>query len=208
MNNGMASDTRLDLMHVWLDQVLSVSDYHLQLASGDASFRRYFRLSHDGHSHIIMEAPPDKENSQPFVGIARAFRDIGLNAPEIIEQDLEQGFLILSDLGDTQYQSVLCDGNVDQLYGDAMRALLTLQAQAKGLYDFPPYDHDLLMREMQLFPDWLLQKHQGLALTHDQSEMLQQVFNFLAQSALSQPQAAGSPRAAAMQQVAPEKAAG
>jgi len=183
-----SGDERLKQLHEWLSNCLAITDYQMQPASGDASFRRYFRLSHNGHSYIVMDAPPDKEDSHPFVGISKTLIDLGLNAPEVIEQDLELGFLLLTDLGHQQYLDVLNAENVDRLYGDAMGALLTLQACGNKQYDFPQYDAALLMSEMDLFRDWLLEKHLAIQLTDEEQVMLKDVFVLLTGSALAQPQ--------------------
>jgi len=186
----LPSDERLQQLHSWLNDCLAISDYQLQPASGDASFRRYFRLSHNGHSDIVMDAPPEREDSQPFVDISKALINLGLNAPEVIEQDLEQGFLILTDLGQQQYLDVLNENNADKLYGDAMQALLSLQAGGEAEYAFPDYDRKLLMTEMELFRNWLLDQHLGMVLSETEHACLDEVFNLLAESALQQPQVA------------------
>jgi len=180
---------RLIRLHDWLKSpAVNMGDYEITPASADASFRRYFRLHTAGKTFIVMDAPPDKENCIPFVGIANALLELGLHVPEIYHQDLEQGFILLSDLGEQQYLQVLNNDNVERLYGDALSALMTLQASVDVHYDFPLYDEDLLISEMNLFRDWLLQKHLGLQLTNEQSMMLSKTFLWLSESALQQPQ--------------------
>ncbi|NOY67704.1 MAG: phosphotransferase, partial [Gammaproteobacteria bacterium] len=183
-----STDDRLQHLHSWLIDCLAVTDYQLQPASGDASFRRYFRLNHNGYSYIVMDAPPEKEDSKPFVSISRALINIGLNAPDVIEQDLDQGFLLLTDLGKKQYLDVLTKENVDRLYGDAMGALLSLQACGAAQCNFPLYDSDLLKSEMALFPDWLIGKHLNIQLSNDDRKILDDAFSILAESAQRQPQ--------------------
>ena len=135
-----------------------------------------------------MDAPPDKEDTGPFVRIAQQFRKIGLNVPEVIEQDLDNGFLLLSDLGQQTYLGLLDAGNVERLYGDAMDALMVLQIGTDTDPDFlPKYDRRLLLDEMALFRDWLLRQHLGLDLNDEQLRSLQDSFDFLASSALEQP---------------------
>ena len=184
----MPNDKRLQQLHSWLNDCLNVSEYQLQPASGDASFRRYFRLNHNGYSYIVMDAPPDKEDSQPFVEISKVLINVGLNAPEVLEQDLDQGFLLLTDLGQQQYLDVLNSENVDRLYGDAMAALLSIQASPDVQYKFPPYNAELLLAEMKLFRDWLIEKHLGIELTSEEQDMLDAIFKLLCDSALAQPQ--------------------
>ena len=113
--------------------------------------------------------------------------DIGLNVPLIKHSNLENGFLLLSDLGSKQYLSALNETNVEQLYGDALRALLTLQALGPKNDELPPYDHALLMREMELFREWYLKTHLQLSLSAQEEQMLSQMFERLAESALAQP---------------------
>ena len=179
---------RIQALKQWLQEELAFSDYTLNPASADASFRRYFRVAHDGASFIVMDAPPDKEDSRPYIRVARMFYDVGLNVPEIIDDDLEQGFLLLSDLGSRLYLDALNEQSVERLYGDALGALATLQActQASGV--LPDYDHALLMSEMTLFRDWLVGKHLDIELTGKQATMLDSAFELLADNALDQPQ--------------------
>jgi len=133
-----------------------------------------------------MDAPPEKENCRPYVNIARSFRAIGLNVPEIIAEDLEQGFLLITDLGDRLYLSALNERTVGNLYRDALGALLVLQRDAKGS-GLPPYDERLLRQEMDLFREWYLGRHLGVALTSGQHAVLDRSFDLLATAALAQP---------------------
>jgi aminoglycoside/choline kinase family phosphotransferase len=120
--------------------------------------------------------------------VARLFGQAGLNVPQVLDADLEQGILLLSDLGQQQYLQVLDADNADRLYGDAMDALITLQAGvARESARLPLYDERLLMREMQLFRDWLLQRHLGLTLTHSEQRLLDTTLAQLLDAALAQP---------------------
>jgi aminoglycoside/choline kinase family phosphotransferase len=175
-------------MQTWLRSVLGHDNYQLELASGDASFRRYFRLQVAQETWIVMDAPPDKEDCKPFVEISAALLKLGLHMPEVLQQDLQQGFLLLTDLGQHQYLQVLDESNVERLYGDALGALAIMQARADEHYDFPPYDDKLLMTEMYLFRDWLLDRHLGVDLQPQDHDMLEQVFSLLSASAREQPQ--------------------
>ncbi|MEW8194340.1 MAG: phosphotransferase [Candidatus Thiodiazotropha sp.] len=174
-------------MKKWLVSLPELSDYSFEPASNDASFRRYFRLNENGRSYIAMDAPPDREDSRPFVKVAEALESIGLNVPHIYARDLKQGFMLLEDLGTELYLDKLTLESADRLYGDALGALATLQAcgPRDGL---PNYDRALLMREMALFRDWLLLQELSLSLTHEEHSMLERVFELLANNALQQPQ--------------------
>ncbi len=178
---------RLALLRQWLDGELGMAGFDIEPASTDASFRRYFRVTHNGKSHIVMDAPPDKEDIHPFVRIGTQLRAIGLNVPEILAENFAQGFLLLGDLGSRQYLDELDEQNVDSLYGDAMGALVTLQAGGPGAEDLPPYDRQLLWREMELFRDWLLHKHLGITPNGTILKLLNETFALLADNALAQP---------------------
>jgi aminoglycoside/choline kinase family phosphotransferase len=178
---------RLELLQRWLTDELGLSGFGIEPASADASFRRYFRVTFDGKSRIVMDAPPDKEDIHPFVRIGKRLRAIGLNAPEILAENFDQGFLLLGDLGSRQYLDELNEQNVDRLYGDAMGALATLQACGPGADELPPYDRELLWREMELFRDWLLHEHLGITPDGAILKLLNETFALLADSALEQP---------------------
>jgi aminoglycoside/choline kinase family phosphotransferase len=179
---------RLEKLKHWLASELDFSEYTLSPASADASFRRYFRVTRDGESFIVMDAPPDREDSRPFVRVSKMFFDIGLNVPEVIDENLEQGFLLLSDLGSSPYLDALNDESVERLYGDALGALATIQACVPDDGALPAYDRTLLLNEMSLFREWLVGKHLGINLSDAQSGMLEAVFSLLADNALAQPQ--------------------
>ncbi len=178
------------LLQIWLANSVGHKDYSIELASGDASFRRYYRLTQvDGATRIVMDAPPENENCRPFVAVARHLGELGLNVPAVYEADLEQGFLLLSDLGSEHYLDRLADGDgeKDRLYADALSALEVMQAGGK-MDGLPPYNTELLMQEMGLFRDWLLGKHLELSLEADERQMLDKIFELLVSNALEQPQ--------------------
>jgi len=180
-------DVRLDALERWLAAQLPGSAFILAPASEDASFRRYFRATlGDGRSLIAMDAPPDKEDCRPFVHVAKLLREARVNAPEIHAQDLEQGFLLLSDLGRITYLAALDEHNADALMRDAIDALLRWQLATRA-GELPAYDEALLRREMALFPEWYLGRHLGLALSAAQRGALEDACRLLAASALAQP---------------------
>jgi len=187
---------RIQQINTWLQDSLNLPDYNINPASGDASFRRYFRLTprasefpqYQALSLIVMDAPPAKEDTEPFVQLAKALAEIGLNVPVILEQNTELGFLLLSDLGDQQYLSVLTDTNVDVLYADALAALLVLQTQGSQVAaGVPVYDLQFLLRELEIFREWYLIRHLGLQLTDEQSLIIDNAFQVLCNAALEQP---------------------
>jgi len=179
---------RLALLKTWLTDVLETPAFDIAPASSDASFRRYFRVRHGDRSLIVMDAPPAREDIAPFLHVAELLRAAGLNAPCILAKNIPQGFLLLTDLGDTPYLQVLTEASAERLYGDALSALLRMQQMdASRLADIPPYDRTLLMQEMHLFRDWYLQRHRRQALSPPQARVLDEVFDRLARSALAQP---------------------
>lgn len=185
--NNIHVDTRQQALTEWLREALQYSEFSLTTASADASFRRYFRVHLVDKTLIAMDAPPTHENCEPFVRIAKLFGDAGMHVPEVIAQDLEQGFLLLSDLGDVTYLSQLNDTTAPALYHDANMALIKLQLASKpGV--LPDYDEALLTREMQLFPDWYIAKHLNMTLDDKQQADLQKIFAVLNQNILAQGQ--------------------
>jgi len=178
---------RLEALKRWLEKELSFREYTLNPASADASFRRYFRVNHNGASFIVMDAPPDREDSHPFIEVSKLFLDIGLNVPEVIDADTGKGFLLLSDLGSRPYLDELNEATVERLYGDALGALATLQGCMPANTALPAYDEALLMSEMELFREWLLGKHLGMDLSDAQQYMLDDIFGRLVNNAQAQP---------------------
>ena len=182
-------DHRLEALKHWLDRVLEAREYSIRPASTDASFRRYFRVRLNGRSYIAMDAPPDKEDSARYAEIARVFFDLGLNVPEIFHQDPGAGFLLISDLGEHLYLDRLNPDTVERLYGDALGALVVLQAGTFLRPGFlPDYGAERLLAEMMLFRDWYLERHLGLRLDAEQDAVLRGVFDRLVEQALEQPQ--------------------
>lgn len=156
--------------------------------SGDASFRRYFRISHNGVPFIVVDAPPDREDSFPFVAIARCWRAHGIQVPEVLAADLDRGFMLLEDFGDTLYLDVLTAQNADEYYGPAFDALLAIMSAPQPAdWPLPPYDAELLHTEMNLFRDWLCARLLDTGMDDGDSARLQEAFDFLAAASLEQP---------------------
>ncbi len=180
-------DDRLSALEAWLRATLPGEALRLEPASADASFRRYFRVFLEGRTLIAMDAPPEREDSRPFVRIAALLRDAGLNAPQVIAQDLARGFLLLSDLGNRLYLAALREGgDVDRLFADATTALVRWQLATRP-GELPEYDEALLRRELTLFPDWYVARHAGVTLTAAQRERLEGVFRLILQRNLAEP---------------------
>lgn len=182
-------DQRFGDLLAWVRGVLGTDALDIAPASEDASFRRYFRVSSGSDTWIVMDAPPDKEPLQPFVRIAGAMLQIGLNVPKVLSQDDDKGFLLLSDLGSQQYLAALeKSDDVLPLYRQALHALVVLQADGNGLKSsLPPYDRALLSRELGLFWEWYVQMHLGLVPTDAETAVWRDTCELLCRSALQQP---------------------
>lgn len=177
---------RIEQMHDWLHQQFPEGGWTVEPASADASFRRYFRIAANERTHIVMDAPPEHEDCRPFVHVAHLFEAAGAHVPKILAQDLQRGFLLLSDLGHTTYLQVLDEENADALYRDAIDALIKIQLASRQ-DTLPPYDEALLQREMKLLPDWYVAKHLQAELNDSQRETLQRTFALITLNNLSQP---------------------
>jgi len=186
------SNPRAQALEHWLQRIApshGLQPESLHPASSDASFRRYFRVQAADGTRIVMDAPPPQENVRPFVRIAHLLAEGGLQVPRVLEQDVEQGFLLLTDLGNTTYlQAITAQPEcADGLMRSALEALVTLQ-RIDGTGVVPSYDAALLRRELDLFPEWFVQRHHGHALTDAQSNALQGIFASLIANNLAQPQ--------------------
>jgi aminoglycoside/choline kinase family phosphotransferase len=171
----------------WLHSLFPDTDFTLAPASSDASFRRYFRATFpDGMTRIVMDAPPQHEDCRPFLHIGKLFEDAGTHVPHVYERNLEQGFLLLSDLGNTTYLQALTSDNATQLYGAATDALIRIQL-ASRVAELPRYDEALLRRELNLFPEWYISRHLNVQLTDRQSAKLETVFQRILANNLAQP---------------------
>ncbi|MDD2775354.1 MAG: phosphotransferase [Gallionella sp.] len=170
----------------WLNSQFPADSYTLAPASADASFRRYFRATFADKTLIVMDAPPEHEDCRPFIHVAELFEATGVHVPHIHAQDLAQGFLLLSDLGNTTYLQALNVQTAKPLYTAACDALIQLQLGTRTA-ELLAYDEALLRREMQLFPDWYLAKHLEVTLSSEQQAKLAQVFDRIIANNLAQP---------------------
>lgn len=178
------------LLEQWLLQQLSADTLALQVVSGDASFRRYFRVTLPGLSTtlIAVDSPPDKESNAEFVQIARVLFAKGFGVPEVKALDMAQGFLLLSDLGKRLLLPELNEQTVGRHYGNAMQTLLALQGRIKQAdLPLPHYDSKRLQAEMALFSEWFIPRYLEYTLKPDQQQILQNAFQCLTDSALEQP---------------------
>lgn len=180
---------REDTLKQWLAVECGLSSATLLPMVGDASFRRYFRVVTPAQSFVVMDAPPAKENCHPYVAVANALRELGINTPDIFHADIARGFLLLTDFGDMTYLNALNNDNADKLYQPALQALATLQScSSVAGHTIPTFGADLMWREWAWHKEWFLQRLLGLSLSAVEEENLQTCFALLVESAIQQPQ--------------------
>jgi aminoglycoside/choline kinase family phosphotransferase len=169
----------------WAADVMDLKRVDLVPVSGDASFRRYFRFDGAGRSVILMDAPPDKEDSAPFIDIAGRLRSAGLKAPDILRFDLERGFGLLEDFGDTLYRDIIYEESVDDIFPELFEVLegMAVRFDTSGL---PPYSENTLLQELDLFRTWYLELHRKRPLRDGEVAVWEQVCRLLTDSALEQ----------------------
>jgi N-acetylmuramate 1-kinase len=184
------ADERFSLVTDWVTRELRLSPRLIEPASSDASFRRYFRVFHDGGTHIVMDAPPAREDVRPYLNITVMLETAGVHVPRVYEWDTERGLLLLEDLGTRQYLPTLqAGGDADALYRDALQSLADIQVRGReSAFELPAYDREVLVREMALMPEWFCSRHLQLDLNRGQGEMITAAFEFLVAEALAQPQ--------------------
>jgi hypothetical protein len=185
------NSARMTALHAWLKSQLAsegTTDYQLAPASADASFRRYFRITTPGATvttRIVMDAPPEQEDCRPFVKVAGLMGEAGVNAPRVLAQDLDQGFLLLIDLGRKTYLDVINDDNADSLFRPANDMLVKWQLASKpGM--LPEYTEAQIKTELALFTDWYIGKHVQATLTDAQKQVLQTAYTDIAAMSLAQ----------------------
>lgn len=180
---------RLQLLKEWVKTQFPGKPFSFTPASADASFRRYYRITFDDSKTLIaMDAPPQQEDCAPFLHVAGLFTSAAVHVPSVLSKDTAQGFLLLSDLGNTTYLQALNTNaaDADNLYGDAVDALIKIQlASRDGV--LPDYDQSLLLDELNLFPAWYIAKHLHTVLTADQKNVIQTVFDQILRNNLAQP---------------------
>lgn len=170
----------------WTRATLGDPSLSLEPASADASFRSYWRTHHAGRSWIVMDSPPLQEDPRPWLKIGQQLAAAGLHVPAVHAHDLEQGFLLIEDLGNRLYLRELNERNADTLYGDAMHALLRMQTQM-DYRELPPFDRELLVRGLEVMPEWFLGRHLGHTPTCEEWDVLEAAFSVIIRNAQEQP---------------------
>lgn len=178
---------RENALKEWLSTIISEKDYDLKLLAGDASFRRYFRLQYSGLSRIVMDAPPGKEDLKPFIHIAEILTQAGVLTPQIIAVNLEQGFLLLSDLGDELLLGLLNTDTADAYYKEAITTLLQIQRCSISDPELPSFDYHFMLQEMNLCPQWFLSGYLQLQMTPEESQIFSNTLHWIASEVSSQP---------------------
>jgi N-acetylmuramate 1-kinase len=194
------NDPRLTLIRTWLTRDLGWRIGRISVASADASFRRYFRVSRGdvdpaawapkADSLIIMDAPPGKEDIAPYLKVTSLLEQAGAHVPHVHASDARRGFVVMEDLGNTQYLTLLKTGRgVDKLYGDALATLANIQVRGlRASQQLAPYNRAELERELNLMPEWFLGQHFSLELTPEERALLTVTNEILINEALIQPQ--------------------
>jgi len=182
-------DSRQTILHSWLQRNLAPVDFTVSKLAGDASFRRYFRVQQAEKTFVVMDAPPEKEDCRPFIAIAKALAKQGIKVPDVLAADLELGFLLLTDLGDSLYLAELNATSANHLYEQALAVVPRMQACTKVKdWTLEQFGQEIIVRELQLFPDWFLTKHLQLADSQAITTLLNKTFTHLIAVANQQPQ--------------------
>ncbi|WP_131782199.1 aminoglycoside phosphotransferase family protein [Legionella gresilensis] len=180
--------SRQNALSNWLTQVLGSTEFSLSLLAGDASFRRYYRLNFKSNNHIVMDAPPGKENLKSFIEIADFFRAHGLLTPKVYAVNELKGFALLDDFGDTLFLSQVSIDTADSLYRSAIETLLVLQqCPLENRYQFPHFDRKFMLGELNLFTEWFLDAYLKLTLTSEEKNLIDTTFNCLITEIEKQP---------------------
>lgn len=175
----------MDKILLWLAST-PYKDFSLEVASADASFRQYYRLSQDEKSFIMMDSSLEKNSLMPFLDVTQKLLDAGVNAPKIYAQNLEEGFLILEDFGNIHYLNLLNESNFKELYNKAIDTIVLIQNATTK--DLPLYDKAFLHFEMDLMRTWYLEKKLEFTLDKEQEEILTEALDAISEVVLSQPQ--------------------
>jgi aminoglycoside/choline kinase family phosphotransferase len=185
---GSGTDDRRTALSHWVGRALETGEaVPLRDLAGDAGFRRYFRIGAEP-AMIAVDSPPARTNPARFVALADYFRRHGIHTPMVVAADVEQGFMLLEDLGDQQLLGLLDEDSVDGLYAEVLNELLGLQQIPQSGDLFPPYSRELLLMEMRILPEWLARNLLGCELSEAENSLLEKTFALLLDSAEEQPQ--------------------
>ena len=183
-----ATPSRAEALRRFVESSLAATGLAIEPASADASFRSYWRVASRGGTHVVMDAPPDKENLEPWLDIGARLRAAGLHAPEVFAVDRTQGFVLMEDLGARLYLPELNEHSVDALYADALDALLRMQTHVDPA-GLPHFDEAFVTTELELMPEWFLRRHLGYEIGCDEWDVIELAFRLLINEVRAQPQA-------------------
>jgi len=178
---------RENALKEWLIHTLKQQDFQLAPLAGDASFRRYFRLRYNGLSQIVMDAPPAKEDLRAFIHIAQTLEKADVHTPKVLAINSDEGFLLLSDLGDELLLNVLGPETVDTHYHQAIKTLFKIQTCSINDPLLAPFDETHMLKEMSLCSEWFFQTYLALNLNQDECTLVQQTMEWIAKEVAQQP---------------------
>jgi len=177
---------REDALHEWLRIQIKQNTFTLKPLAGDASFRRYLRLSYDNVTKIVMDAPPEKENIEPFIKVNQTLQSQGVRTPTIHAADITQGFLILEDFGDHLLLNTRNTKNQDSLYQCAIDTLIQIQQCSTA--SLPTFNKTHMLNEMALFQEWFLDAYIELPITSTEKQLINATLMMIAERIENQPQ--------------------
>jgi len=175
----------MDKLQAWIETT-PYKNYTLSIASADASFRKYYRLSSADKSFIVMDSSLELDSLTPFIDVTNRLLNAGVRAPKILEKNIQAGYLILEDFGNTLLLSVLNDTNFRSLYLKSIDEIIKMQNAETN--ELPLYDKKFLHFEMDLMKEWYLEKKLGLHLSELQKKMITQTLDRISDIVLLQPQ--------------------
>jgi len=175
----------MDKINSWL-ATTPYKDYELKIASADASFRRYYRLIQHNKTYILMDSSLEKESLKPFIDVTTRLLEVNVKAPQILESNLEDGFLIIEDFGSTHYLDILDWDNFQDLYKKAIDEIIKMQESDSS--NLPLYDKEFLTLEMNLMQEWYMEKLLPVTLNNKQKEVIAKTISDIADEVLTQPQ--------------------
>ncbi|WP_367607465.1 aminoglycoside phosphotransferase family protein [Legionella sp. W05-934-2] len=178
--------TRESALQSWLSERLPTQQFTLSLLAGDASFRRYYRINHQGKSWVVMDAPPEREPITAFLAIDHLLNSHGLHVPRIEAATNEMGFILMEDLGDALFLDLLTKDSANELYQHALDLLVTMQSIPTEQSSLSHYDSNRLLTELHLFIDWFCLKYLALDLHQQEITQLTEIFTNLAQEVANQ----------------------
>lgn len=178
---------RENALKEWLATTILQQDFILTPLAGDASFRRYFRIQYNGLSQVVMDAPPGKEDLEPFIHVAEVLTQAKVHTPQILASDLRQGFLLLSDLGDQLLLDKLHPDTVNDHYHDAINTLFQIQQCSILDPKLPSFDQAFMLKEMSLCPEWFFKAYLSLNLSDSENKLIERTMNWIATEVSQQP---------------------